>query len=232
MALRTQKKKRRLPRWLKGCLLLALSGVLALVACNIWMVLSTKKDIVTELDDAPFNRVGLVLGTSRSVNGTPNLHFTARIEAAARLYREGKVQCLIVSGDNGSRSYNEPRDMTRALVKAGVPDEAILQDFAGFRTLDSMFRAKKVFGLDRLTVISDPFHLPRAIFLGRKAGIEVTGFAGDKIAFKYGARSELRECAARVKALLDIYVLDTKPKFLGEPVPVTIPGVPQQAANF
>ncbi|MEM8953535.1 MAG: ElyC/SanA/YdcF family protein [Verrucomicrobiota bacterium] len=205
-----------------GLWLVVLIG-LATLFCNLWVVGSTHDAVYTQVEDLDNNGVGLVLGTSPKVAPTtPNLHFKGRVEAAAALYDEGKVKVLLVSGANPDHYYNEPKVMTEALVKLGVPKKAIRSDFAGLRTLDSVVRAKKVFGQDRITIISDDFHVPRAVFLARQNGIDAVGLAGERVSIDLSYKTRLREWLARVKAVLDVYVLGTEPKFLGEPVEIEV----------
>ncbi len=172
-----------------------------------------------DLAGVPATDVGLVLGTSPSLGaGRPNAFFSARIAAAAQLFRAGKVRHLLVSGDNGSQGYDEPSAMRRALVRAGVPEAAITRDFAGFRTLDSMLRAKEVFGLRRVTVVSQRFHVERAVFLARAHGLEAYGFAARDVGGPEGRRVRAREVLSRLAAVLDVRVLHSRPRFTGPPV--------------
>jgi SanA protein len=167
----------------------------------------------------PHRHVGLVLGCQKYLSGNrPNLFFQNRIAAAVELYRGGKVDYLLVSGDNHTRGYDETTDLRNALLEQGVPAEKIYADYAGFRTLDSVVRAKEVFGQSEVTVISQQFHNQRAIFIASHRGLDAIGFnAPDVDAYKsFGTR--LREQFARVKAVLDIYVLKKQPHFLGEKV--------------
>jgi SanA protein len=205
-----------------GFWMVALVGLVTLF-CNLWVVGSTHDAVFSDVADMQSNEVGLVLGTSPKVAPEqPNLHFKGRVEAAAALYDEGKVRVLLVSGANPNDYYNEPKVMTEALVKLGVPKKAIRSDFAGLRTLDSVVRAKKIFGQDRITIISDDFHVPRAIFLARQSGIEAVGLAGESVSLDMSYKTRLREWLARVKAVLDVYVLGTEPRFLGEPIEIEL----------
>lgn len=191
--------------------------MLALVfGCNLWVVVLSRPRVFTTMTDLPMRAVGLVLGTSRVTRGGySNPHFASRMQAAAQLYRAGKVKKLLVSGDNHGQSYDEPTDMRNALVELGVPESAIVLDHAGFRTLDSVVRAKKVFGLEKLTVISERFHNYRALFIAQRYGIDAVGFCADDVALRYAAKVKVRECFARVKVVLDLYALRTQPHFLG-----------------
>jgi SanA protein len=209
--------------WRRG-LIVALAGAAVLCAgvwlCNVWIVSATQSQVYEDLSSVPSRDVALVLGTRRT---TPdgrwsNPHFAHRIEAAAALYEAGKVKRLLVSGDNHVRGYDEPSDMRDALVAAGVPAEAIILDYAGFRTLDSVVRAKEVFGQSHLTIVSERFHNYRALFICRHYGIDAVAFNAQPVSLRVSRWPAVREWFARVKVVLDLYVLRTKPRFLGEPV--------------
>lgn len=165
--------------------------------------------------------VGLLLGTSHwSRGGEPNAHFAGRVQAAIELYRRGRIRHILASGANPEIYYNEPQRMFEALVAGGVPAEAITLDFGGRRTLDSVVRARQIFGLDTVTVISQRYHLHRALFLARAHGLSAQGYAAPAPRLRDRWRVELREALARVLALLDVYLLDTAPQVLGEPEPI------------
>ena len=167
----------------------------------------------------PTNRVGLVLGCSPKVrNGNPNQYFHKRMKAAAELYRAGKVEFLLASGDNATRHYDEPTAMRAALIDLGVPEERIFLDYAGFRTFDSVVRANRVFGQHSLTVISQEFQNRRALYIARHLDLDMIAFNAGNVSGLIGFRSHIREFLARVKMVLDLYFLGTEPKFLGEPV--------------
>jgi len=169
----------------------------------------------------PHRKVALVLGTARVLpDGYRNLFFDYRIAAALEVYRAGKVDYLIVSGDNGRQSYNEPEEMKKALMDAGVEEDRIYADYAGFRTLDSMVRAKAIFGQSSFIVISQPFHNERALYLGRHYGLDVVGYNARDVSGTNGLKARIREIFARVKCLLDTTLLGTEPRFYGEPIQV------------
>lgn len=180
---------------------------------------SVRAWINESVEATPSADVGVVLGCSpRLSGGRRNSFFDRRIEAAAQLFHAGKVKHLIVSGDNADRRYDEPTAMKRALIAAGVPAERITRDFAGFRTLDSVLRARDVFGLSRFVVISQRFHAERAVYLARKHGIEAIGFAAADVEGIHAVKTHLREVGSRVAAVLDVYVFKTQAKFSGPPV--------------
>jgi SanA protein len=168
----------------------------------------------------PATKVGLLLGTSKTLkNGRINLYFKYRVEAAARLMHENKISCLIISGDNSTKEYDEPTDMKLELIKRGIDSTRIHLDYAGFRTFDSIVRAKEIFGQQELTFISQKFHNERALFIAEKLGIKAYGFNAQDVEKAYGFKTALREKLARVKVLLD-FLWGTKPKFLGEKIPI------------
>lgn len=210
--LRLKRLRRRLGRWLWTGLL-AFAAVVLLA--NKWVINSTDAYVYKNWALLPENDVGLVLGTSPFTSrGKPNPHFFGRIEAAVQLYQIGKIRHIIVSGANPDETYNEPRQMRRELIKAGIPESAITMDFAGLRTLDSVARARDVFGLQRLTIVTQEYHAYRAVFIGKKLDMRVAAYAAPGPGPHF--QPYAREVFARVKAVLDLFVLFTQPKFLGE----------------
>lgn len=191
---------------------------------NLWVVLTTRGRMFDHLADVPARETALVLGTRRTLSDShyPNPHFTHRIAAAAELYRAGKVKHLLVSGDNHVAGYDEPTDMKQALIEAGVPAKAIFLDYAGLRTLDSVVRAKDVFGQNRLVIVSERFHNYRALFISRHFGVDAIAYNAKDVPIQYSRRVKVREMLARVWAILDLYVFRTRPHLLGQKV--IIPG--------
>jgi len=170
----------------------------------------------TNTSQIPKNEVGLILGTSKKIKGgQSNPYYTNRILATVSLYNSNKIDFVLVSGDNGSIYYNEPMTMKNDLIAQGIPAEHIFLDYAGFRTLDSMVRAKEVFGLTTVTVISQKFHNERAIYIAEKKGLKAIGFNAADIALESGFRVQLREYFARVKVFLDL-ALKVQPRFYGD----------------
>ena len=198
-------------------------GTLALVFtwwCDARISNSAKFFVFDSLESVPYNRVGLVLGASeRGRRGGPNPYFQKRIEAAAALYHAGKVEHLLLSGDNGREGYNEPEDMRRALITAGVDSTRITLDFAGFRTLDSVVRAREVFGQERFTIVSQRWHNERAIHIAQQLGVAAIGYNAPDVGRTQGLRTQLREKLARVKVFFDL-AFGVEPHFLGEPVTI------------
>jgi len=176
---------------------------------------STKDQLFDEIDQVPHHKVGMVLGTSKQLNGGQlNYYFTYRIEAAAQLYHAGKIDFIVVSGDNSRENYNEPKDMEEALIERGVPKDRIYLDYAGFRTLDSVYRMQAIFKEEAFTIISQPFHNERAVYIANHLNLKTVGFNAQDVTRKYGFKTLLREKFARVKVLFDHFI-DKKPKYLG-----------------
>ncbi|MFK7972557.1 MAG: vancomycin high temperature exclusion protein [Bacteroidia bacterium] len=204
-------------RFFKFILFSALFG-LFIIGGSYMLVNSQSEDFLyNNASKVPKTKVALVLGTAaRTAHNRPNLFFKKRMDAAAKLYNSGKVRHLLVSGDNHVKSYNEPEDMQQALIARGVPASAITLDFAGFRTFDSVVRAKEVFGQSSIVIVSQPFHNQRAVFIAREKGIKAYGYNAGKVSTRVSPKTYVREYFARVKAVLDVYVLQTEPKFLGK----------------
>lgn len=184
-----------------------------------WIVKSSvAAKVYSQTDQIPYNKVGLVLGTSKYlVSGNNNAYYTYRIDATYNLYKANKIDYVLVSGDNGTIYYDEPTAMKKDLIAKGIPANRIFLDYAGFRTLDSVVRSKKVFGQSKITIISQKFHIERALFIAKHNDIDAVGFVASKVSNKYGLRTKVREKFARVKLMLDV-LFNTQPKFLGDPI--------------
>jgi len=185
-------------------------------------IIRKKEKIISKLcnSDMCGYIVGLVLGTSKVLqNGRENLYFNYRINATLALFQKGKIDFVLVSGDNSHKNNDEPTYFKNELVKRGIPARKIFLDYAGFRTLDSVIRAKRIFGQESITVISQKFHNERAIFLAESNGILAIGYNAKDIKGKNGLKTKIREYLARTKALLDI-LFKVQPKFLGKPIKI------------
>lgn len=166
----------------------------------------------------PATRAALLLGTTPQLaDGQPNLYFQYRIQAATELYRQGKIRHIIASGDHSRRHYNEPQAMRNALIAHGVPDHAITADYAGLRTLDSVVRARDIFGQTEYIIVSQPFHNERAVYLARQHDIEAYGYNARDVPHSWGFKTRLREYGARLKMFWDLLV-GTEPKHGGEKI--------------
>ncbi|WP_062267358.1 SanA/YdcF family protein [Endozoicomonas arenosclerae] len=194
----------------------AVIGLISLIAIANWLVNTrTSSRLYTDVESIPYNKVGVLLGTSKySREGGNNDHYALRLKAAYHLYTQGKIEYVLISGDNGTPYYDEPSTIRKDLLKMGIPAEKIYRDYAGFRTLDSILRAKFVFGLDQFTIISQTYHNKRALYIAQNRDIDAVAFsAGD------GTNSDLnnkaREVLARVLAVIEVHWLNTGPKYLG-----------------
>jgi len=195
--------------------------LVCIVACNFWVYFSTRNQVYTNFNKLPVNDVALVLGTSKySRSGNANLFFKYRMEAAKKLYFTRKVKHIIASGDNSRSYYNEPQDMKKALIKRGIPLTSISLDYAGFRTFDSVVRSKKIFGQNRVTIITQNFHCYRALFIANYYGMNAVAYAAGGVPDGHSPYTRFREYIARCKAVLDLYILRNNPKFLGDPIKI------------
>ena len=190
--------------------------LLSIFVLNLLIIKNTQGLTFDTVKNIPENKVGLVLGTGKFLNnGQVNLFYKYRIDAAVALYKAGKVDFLLISGDNGTKNYDEPTTFKADLIAKGIPENKIYLDFAGFRTLDSVVRAHAIFGLNQFTIISQKFHNERAIFIANQKGMKTIGFNAKAIRGRYGKRVAIREYFARTKVFVDL-LLHIKPKFLGD----------------
>ncbi|NUT54106.1 MAG: DUF218 domain-containing protein [Saccharothrix sp.] len=192
-------------------------GVLAVLAAVPWVWVqagsAAHRHDAADVPDAP---VALVLGAGLTPEGTPSAFLAGRLDVAADLYRRGKVEVLLVSGDNSTVGYDEPSAMRDYLIAAGVPADVVVADYAGFDTWDSCTRAKRIFGVERATVVTQEFHLPRAVALCRSAGIDASGVGHDTSQWPTTtAYGYAREAFAAGKAMWDGLVAKPDPRFLG-----------------
>ncbi len=187
---------------------------------NLWVKKEAENRVYSSIEKIPSNKVGLVLGTSKYLkNGQVNLYFIYRIQAAVDLFNAGKIDYILISGDNGNKNYDEPTDFKNELIKNGIPADKIYLDYAGFRTLDSVVRAKEIFGLGSVTIISQKFHNERAVFLAEHFGLNAVGFNAKDVQGIISLRLKIREYLARTKAVLDI-IWSVQPKFLGKRISI------------
>jgi len=202
-------------------LLLAIVFVLfGLILTNYWVTFTASNNVYDDVALIPENKVGLVLGTAKYlVGGKINLYYKYRIDATVKLFEAGKIKFVLISGDNGSKYYNEPNTFKKDLIARGIPEDKIFMDFAGFRTLDSVIRAKEVFGQAQVTIISQKFHNERAIYLAKNYDMKAIAFNAKDVNGRGRLKVQLREYLARAKASIDI-VFNIKPKFLGKKIAI------------
>lgn len=216
----------RIKKWLKITVLIIGVIVSVVLLADVTISLSTGSQLYQDIELIPTQDTALVLGTSKYIRRTLNPYYQYRIDAAIELYKQNKVTHFLLSGDNAHRSYNEPWTMKRDLLKAGIPEENITLDYAGFRTLDSVQRAKQIFEANSLTIVTQKFHCQRALFIANHFSMDTvclvvpspSGWANTKI--------RIREVLARTKAILDLYIFNVQPKFLGPKEPINRDSIP------
>jgi SanA protein len=205
-------------RILRVLLILLCAVVLLIVVCDLRVRNFARGRLSDDVRTLPHEHAALLLGTSsRLQGGSPNPYFEYRMDAAAELFRAGKVDCILVSGDNHHASYNEPMAMRKALLDRNIPDSLIFLDYAGFRTLDSVIRACEVFGQTSYIVVSQRFHNERAVYLAVRHGIDAVGYNARDVRAPGARRVRAREWLARVSACWDV-LIGRGPHFLGDPV--------------
>ena len=212
--MRSKPAFRNLPAWIKGLAAFAAMGILATVLNDLAITRNASARLYHLVDETPECRVGLLLGTSKFAEGNVNRYYRARIEAASELFHAGRIRAILVSGDASTRYYDETTTMQRDLIELGVPEDYIMLDYAGVRTLDSVFRAKKVFGLDRVIVVSQQFHCERALYLADAVDLEATGFCAEDAPDSHSLMMRGRETLARLMAFADLNIFDTQPRSL------------------
>ena len=207
--------------------LLALGTAILLAVLAAWLAERQLDSVAAPYMSADPTRlpdvdVALVLGAAPiGPEGGPNRYFVYRLDAAAALFKAGKVKYLLVSGDNRRDDYDEPTAMREGLIARGVPAQAIYRDFAGLRTWDSVLRARSVFGQTRLIIVSQRFHLARAIFLARAEGLEAWGVEARDVVRPYSYLTTLRRYPSAVRAYLDVW-LETPPRHAGKPIVIGV----------
>lgn len=204
----------------KAILILCTAGLLGVLLPRlITMLYSWNRTY--QVDQAPVERVAIVFGAGLRRDGTPTAILRDRVETAVRLYRDGKVEKLLMSGDNSVEYYNEPEAMRQYAVSLGVPDQAIVLDYAGQRTYDTCFRAKAIFGVKSALLVTQKFHLPRALFLCNMLGLTASGVEANNLNYRNVSLLiwNVREQLATAAAFLDLYV-DKPSPILGLPEPI------------
>lgn len=175
-----------------------------------------------EEPEAPARRVAIIFGAGLRRDGTPTAMLRDRVLTGAELYFSGKVEKLLMSGDNRFEDYNEPESMRQFALSLGVPDEAIVLDYAGRRTYDTCYRAKAIFGVESALLVTQGFHVPRAVFLCNMLGMDTLGVEATRCYWNGSPfRWDVREQFATVVAFLDLYVSSPLP-VLGDPQPMFV----------
>lgn len=194
--------------------------IVVIVLSNMIINYNAKSKLYNSTATIPKNKVGLLLGTAKYLaRGKVNLYYKNRLDAAIELFNSKKIDFIVVSGDNSTKNYNEPATFKKDLIAAGIPEEKIFLDYAGFRTLDSVVRIKEIFNQSSVTIISQEFHNQRALYLAKHFKIDAIGYNAKKVTGQLALKVQLREYLARVKVFIDI-LLGVDPKFLGDPIEI------------
>jgi len=200
--------------------------ICAIYGLSAHIASSTKNQTFTQSSKVPEVYTVIVLGASVKANGNLSTILEDRVTSALKLFKDGKVTRFLLSGDNGTTSYNEPKAMKNYLIDQGVPEDHIFLDYAGFDTYDSMYRASSVFNVKEAIVVTQEFHLPRALYIANKLGLTYYGFVGDKRTYKRESANKRRELLANVKAFMEL-TIHKKPTYLGAKIPID--GPPQSS---
>lgn len=201
-------------------MILLLAGIVFPLGWSAW-VERTYAPSIYLVEDSPPARVALVLGARVYSDGRLSGMLRDRVDTAVALYKAGKVDKLLMSGDNSDEEYNEPGAMVSRAIQLGVPAEDVQPDYGGRRTYDSCYRARSIFQITDAVVVTQEFHLPRALFLCENLGIRVSGVIADQQTYhpRALAWSETREMPAMVAALFDV-IRRSPPPVMGEPIPI------------
>ncbi|WP_223302829.1 SanA/YdcF family protein [Halotalea alkalilenta] len=224
MAAGMKRRWRRAAGWLTALVLgLILLTLVLFGAANLWVWAATRDRLVADATLCPRLEVGIVFGTSsRMRSGVPNPYYHARLDTAAELWRLGRIEHLLLSGDNRSLYYNEPVTMWRDLLARHVPRSAMTLDYAGLSTFDTLVRAREVFGVEQAALVTQPWHLPRALFIAQAEGIDAYGCAAMPEQAGVDRYVSLREWFARAMTVGDLYLWHREPRFLGPKEPLLL----------
>ena len=222
MARKTRRKLKKTFLWL---LILALFSIATPFAIDGWVVHSTASRILTTEEAAKLGDVDciLVLGCAVRPNGTPSPMLAERLQKSVELYEAGAAPKLLMSGDNGQVEYNEVAAMGNFALEKGVPSYDIFLDYAGFSTYESVYRAKEIFQTKKIIIVTQKYHLHRALYIAKALGLEAYGVSSDTQVYAGQANRDVREILARNKDFLTS-IFKPKPTYLGDPVPVSGPG--------
>jgi SanA protein len=207
-------------KWVKRVLLACAIVFVCVYVVDFYVNTKTNAFVHTSIETTPAHKVALLLGTSKFLRGNrPNAYYDNRIDATVNLWKAGKFERLIISGDNSTIGYNEPEDMRKDLVNKGIPNEIIYLDYAGFSTYESVVRADVIFSQQKYLLISQEFHTRRAVYTARYLGNDVHGFCAEDVTHFGGFKTKLREKFARVKMLFDLW-FNPDPTFKGKKIEI------------
>ena len=204
-------------------IIIGIVGLLIYSYINIRILTYTKK-YTLNVEDAPSSQVALILGALVYSNGNVSPILKDRLDYGIELYKSGKVKKLLLSGDHGRKNYDEVNSMREYVLSKGVKPEDVFMDHAGFSTYDSMYRSRDVFNVDKMIIVTQEFHLPRAIYIARKLNVDAYGVKSDMHFYPKLKYYKFRESIARCKDYINVNILKKKPTYLGEPIDITTDG--------
>jgi SanA protein len=215
-------RKRRVLFWslLAAGILVVLTGI-ALLASNLVITETSHDHIAASPKDAPHAQCAIVLGARVFSDGTLYAMTSDRMDVAILLYQLGKVDKLLISGDHGTTTYDEVNAMLAYAVERGVPSEDVFTDHAGFDTYDSMYRARDVFAVQTAIIVTQSYHLSRAVYTARALGLDAVGVSADLRTYLHPLRNQAREILARLNAVIQLHITRPGPKYLGPEIPIT-----------
>ncbi len=205
---------------LAAVVIVFLAALVVIMATALVVARSAASHIVDDAAAAPKAKVAIVLGARVYSDGTPSPMLGDRLQTAVDLYKTGKVQKLLLSGDHGTKTYDEVNAMLEYCTDRGVPEQDVFTDHAGFDTYDTMYRARDVFKVTDCLVVTQGFHVPRAVYTARALGLDATGVVADLQKYQNEWRFSTREWLARIKAVFQLHVTHPKPTYLGPAIPI------------
>ena len=213
--------KRRIKKFLCVILALGIVGVLTLVGINLWVTESVRNQILTQEQAVCLNADCIVvLGCQVRSDGTPSHMLEDRLKRGVALYELGASSKILMSGDHGTKGYDEVNTMKAYAIDVGIPTEDIFMDHAGFSTYETIYRAKEIFGAKKIIVVTQQYHLYRAMYIAKAAGLEVYGVAADYRSYSGQFSRDVREVLARVKDF-GMTIFWPEPTYLGEAIPIS-----------
>ncbi len=205
---------------IKTCVMSGFSGIMLIVVINLFIYFYSGKYIFTEIEMVPSAYTAIIPGALVMKSGNLSHITYDRSVSAIELYKTGKIKKILVSGDHGAKSYDEVNTIRKFLLKNGVSEKDIFMDHAGFDTYSTMVRADKIFRVKDTVIVTQKYHLYRAVFIARMKGLDAYGYAADRRKYVYIRNYKLREIPANIKAVYEV-LFNVKPKFLGEQIPIT-----------
>jgi len=217
---RPQTEMKKIKKLIMPVIVLGTFLLLILIIANFVVIGNSKRFLYENISEVPKCYTAIVLGAKVQQNGTPSDYLQDRLDMAIELYHNNKISRFLLSGDHGQTSYDEVNNMKAYLINHGINTEDIFLDHAGFDTYNTMVRAKIIFKVQDAIIVTQKFHLPRAVYIARSQGIEAFGIKADKRQYAAMKSLKIREALSSVKAFTEV-IINKSPKYLGEQIPIT-----------